>query len=158
MKKENERTLGLDALFKNQHGHWPKFRSCTCTLSISQGVEIGFIFALWAAVPEIRVYFQNFHIWPLAKVPEVAHIPSVYLRGSKLSLFPHYEQLFPRYEPTFKIAIFGHETWPFAKMPHVAHIPSFYPRGSNLILFSLYGQRCSKYGLIFKIATFGHET
>ena len=77
--------------------------------------------------------------WPLAKVPEVAHILPFYPRGSKLSLFSLYRQQFPRYRPIFKIAIFGHETWPLAKVPEVAHMLSFYPRGSKLSLFFLYG-------------------
>ncbi len=33
--------------------------------------------------------------WPLAKVPEVAHIPSYYAMGSKFSLFSLYGQRFP---------------------------------------------------------------
>ncbi len=58
--------------------------------------------------------------WPLAKVPEVAHVLSFHRRGSKLSLFLLYGQWFPRYGPIFKIAIFGHETWPLGKVPEVA--------------------------------------
>ena len=38
--------MGLDALLENQHGHWPKFRSCTYTLFLSQGFEIELIFAM----------------------------------------------------------------------------------------------------------------
>ncbi len=35
----------------------------------------------------------------IVKVPEVAHIPSLYPRGVKLSLFLLYGQHFPRYGP-----------------------------------------------------------
>ncbi len=77
--------------------------------------------------------------------------------------YPAKQDIFPRYGPIFKIAIFGHETWPLAKVPEVAqtHVPpvlSFYPRGAKLSLFSLYGQRFPRYGPIFKFAIFGHET
>ncbi len=89
---------------------------------------------------------------------EVAHIPSFYPKGSKLSLFLLYGQWFPRYGPIFKIAIFGHETWLFAKVPEVAHIILSNPGGQNCALFLLYGQQFPRYGPIFKIAIFGHET
>ena len=46
---------------------------------------------------------------------------------------------FPRYDPIFKIAIYGHETWQVAKVPEVSHTPSCNPIGSKLSLFlSLY--------------------
>ncbi len=38
-------------------------RSCTYTLFLAQGVEIELIFALRAAVSEMRTNFQNCHIW-----------------------------------------------------------------------------------------------
>ncbi len=38
---------------------------------------------------------------PLHKVPELAHIPSFYSKGSKLSLFLLYGQQFPRNRPFF---------------------------------------------------------
>ena len=89
--------MGLDALLENQYGHWSKFRSFTYT-----------------------------------------------------SFYPVPER-FPRYEPIFKVAIFGHETWPMAKVPEVAHIltRSFYHRGSKLSLFSHYGQQFARYKPIF---------
>ncbi len=111
-------------------------RSCTYTLILPQGVEIELIFAVQAAVSEIRANFQNCHIWAcnlaIAKVPEVAHIPTFYLKGAKSSLFSLYRLRFLRYGPIFKIAIFGHETWPLAKVPEVAHLVSFYPRGVDI--------------------------
>ena len=67
-------------------------------------------------------------------------------------------QWFPRYGPTFKIAIFGRDTWPLPKVPEVAHLLSFYPSGSKLSLFYLYWQRFLRDGPIFKLAIFGHET
>ena len=67
--------------------------------------------------------------WPLAKVPEVAHLLSFHPMGSKLSLFLLYGQRFLRYGPIFKLATFELESWPLAKVPEVAHILSVYPRG-----------------------------
>ena len=53
------------------------YGSCTYTLFLRQGVEIELIFALQAAVSEIRTDFQNCHIWagtsPMAKYSEVTH-------------------------------------------------------------------------------------
>ncbi len=141
-------------------GNWPNSRSCTYTLFLPQGVQIELNFALRSEVSEIRIKIAIFghETWQVAKVPEVAHIPSFYPRGSKLSLFFLYGQRFPRYRPIFKIPIFGHETRPLARVPEVAHIASLYPRGSNLSLFLLYGQQFLRYGPIFKIAIFGHKT
>ncbi len=87
------------------------------------GVEIELAFAPRAVVSEIQA---DFYIWAwnleFEKVPEVAYGPSFsfYPKGLKLSLFSLYEQLFPRYEPIFKIATLGHETWNLKKVPEVA--------------------------------------
>ncbi len=43
----------------------------------------------------LKIAIFGHETWPLAKVPEVAHILS-YTRGSKLSLFSLYGQRFPR--------------------------------------------------------------
>ncbi len=40
-------------------------RSCTFTLFLPQGIEIELIFALRAAVSELRANFQNCHIWAI---------------------------------------------------------------------------------------------
>ncbi len=141
------------------HETWPLAtvaHTHQCTLFLPQGVEIELIFALWAAVSELRAVFQN---WPYLgmkfgdwqKLHMHTNVLSSYPKGSKLSLFSLFGQQFPRYGPIFKIAIFGHETWPLAKVPEVAHILSFLPMGSKLNLFSLYGQRFPRYGPIFKI-------
>ncbi len=61
------------------------------TLFLRQGVEIKLIFALRAAVSEIRTIFQNCHIWAwnlaIGQIPEVAHIPSFYPRGRNWAYF-----------------------------------------------------------------------
>ena len=54
--------------FQNFHicmklGMWPSSRNCTYKLFLPQGVEIELIFALRAAISEIRANFQNCHIW-----------------------------------------------------------------------------------------------
>ena len=72
--------------------------------------------------PFFKIAIFGHQTWPLAKVPEVAHIPSFYTKGLKLSLVSLYGQQFPRYRAIFKIAIFGHEAWTLAKVPEVAHI------------------------------------
>ncbi len=77
--------------------------------------------------PIFNISIFGYETWPLAEVPEVAHIPSFYHRGSKLSLVSLYGQRFPQYGQTFKISIFEHENWPLAKVTGVAHtLP--YPR------------------------------
>ena len=91
-------------------------RSCAHTLFLPQGIEIDIIFALRAAVSEVWANFKNCHIghetWPLAKVPEVAHIPSFYPTGSKLTLFFTLRAAVSDiYGSIFKIAIFGHGTF-----------------------------------------------
>ena len=37
-----------------------RYRSCTYTFFLSQGVDIDLIFTLWAAVSETKAYFQNY--------------------------------------------------------------------------------------------------
>ena len=151
-------------------GHWPKknARSCTYTVFLRQGIKIELIFTLQAASSEIRANFQNCYIraWNLAfgQSPEVAHIYALrfYPRGSNLSLFFLCGKWFPRYEPIFKIAIFGHETWSSAKVPEVCTYMCslFLPReggGLKLSLFSPYVHRFPRYWPIFKIAIFGCE-
>ena len=71
-----------------------------------------------------KIAIFGHEIYPLAKVPEFAHILSFYPKGSKLSLFLLYGQWFQRYVSIIKIAIFGHETWPLAKVLEVTHILS----------------------------------
>ncbi len=91
--------MGIDALLENQHGQWPKFRSWTYTIFLSQGVEIELmLYGQWS--PRYRQLFKiaifGHETWPLAKVPEVARILSFYPRGSKWSLFSLYGHLFFR--------------------------------------------------------------
>ncbi len=63
-------------------------RSCTYNFFPPQGFEIERIFALRAAVLRYWLFFKiaifGHETWPLAKVPEVAHILSFYPRGSKI--------------------------------------------------------------------------
>ena len=54
----NKRPMGLSALLNNQVGHGPKFQKLhDYTLFLSQDVEIDHIFAPWASVSKIMVYF-----------------------------------------------------------------------------------------------------
>ncbi len=143
-------------------GKWPKFQKLHIYL---QSILRGWNWAYFRSMgigSEIQADFQNCHIWAwnlaIGQSSKVAHRPSFYPKGSKLSLFLLYGQPFLKYRPIFKIAIFGHETWQVAKVPEVAHIHSFYPRGAKITLFMLYGTRFPRYGPIFKIAILGHET
>ncbi len=124
------------------------------------------IFALWAALSEIRVNFQNCHIWvwdlAFSQSSRSRSCTSMYTfflpQGSKLTLFLLYRKSLLRYWTYFKIAILGHETWPLAKF-HKLHIYSLStPKGLKLSLLSLCGQRFPRYRRIIKIAIFGHET
>ncbi len=52
-------------------------RSCTYSLFLTQGVKIELIFALWAVRDTGRfskLQYLGIKTWPLAKVPEVAHM------------------------------------------------------------------------------------
>ena len=133
--------IGRCFFFSIKLGHWQKFQSCTYTLFVPKGFKIELIFALWATVSEILAVFQNFHIWALARVPEVVHIHvlSFYPTGSKLSLFFLYLQPFLRYGTIIKISIFGHEIFSLKTVSKVAYVLSFYPQGPKLSLFLLYG-------------------
>ena len=76
--------------------------------------------------PIFKIAIFGHETWPLAKVPEVAHISSsFYPKGVKLSLFSLYGQRFVRYGEIFKTVTFGHEIWSSAKVPEVAHILPF---------------------------------
>ncbi len=62
--------------------------------------------------PIFKLVIFEHETWPLAKVPEVAHILSSYPRGSKMSLLLLYRERFLRYRPFFKITILW--AWNFA--------------------------------------------
>ncbi len=180
-------------------------RSCTYTL-LPQGDEIDLIFAIWAAVSEIRGRFsklpylgmklchwpkyQKLHIYSFSTPGGLAYFRSMgsgfrdtgrfsnlpYL-GMKLGHWPKCQMLhiYPLFTlggwnwayfhstgsgfrdmgSLFKIAIFGHETWPVAKVPDVAYIPSLFPKGSKLSLFSLYWQRFLRYRPFSKLPYLG---
>ncbi len=103
----------------------------------------------WAYFCSTHSAFQD--MGPLSKLPYLGmklghwpkfqrlHIYSLYLRGSKLSLFLLYGQWFPRYGHTFKICIFGHETWQVARVTEVAQYPLSTPWGQNWAYFRSMG-------------------
>ncbi len=112
-------------------GHWPKCQKFHIyPLSTPKGSKLSLFLLYGQRFPRYRPIFKiaifGLETWQVAKVPEVAHIPSFYPRGSKFSLFLLYGQRFLKYGPIFKIAIFGHETLQVVKVPEVAHILSFY--------------------------------
>ncbi len=94
------------------------FRSCTYTPFLPQGLKLSLflLYGQWFPRygPIFKIAIFGHETWPLAKVPEVAHIGSFYPRGSKLSLFLLYGQRFLIYRPIFKLPYsgmkFGH--WP----------------------------------------------
>ena len=122
-------------------------QSCICTLFLPQVVEIKLIFALRAAVFEIRTNFQNFHYiwaWNLEFEERSQSCICTLFLPQGVKLFLLYGQPFSRYGLIFKSAIFGHEIWHLKKVLEAAYGPSFYPRVSKLSSFSLYGQPFSR--------------
>ncbi len=106
-------------------------------LFLLQGVEIELIFALPCVYgPQFLRYFHDF----------------------LNLLFSLYWQPFARYEPTFKISMFGHEIFNLKKRPKVAYVLSFYRRGSKLSLFFLYGQPFLRYESISKLPYLGMKS
>ncbi len=83
---------------------------------------------------------------------------TLYPRGSKFSLFMLYRQLFSRYGPFFKIAIFGHETWNW-KQREIAYMPLdlLSTLGDEIELIFALRPAVFEIGPILKIATFGHK-
>ncbi len=117
-----------------------------------KGVEIEFIFALWAAVSKIQSDFfaHSFKsrgsklslFWStcrFSKLPSSCKKPGIwkFSRNYICALFlsqnvetgpiSFYGQRFPRHRPIFQIAIFGHEIWSLAK----AHILPSPPGGGG---------------------------
>ena len=124
------------------------FRSCIYTLFLPQGVEIELIVALWAAVSEVQANFQKLPYlgmklgkWP--KFQKLHIYPLSTPGGRNWGYFLLYGQRFPRYGPSFKIPIFGHETWQVAsgQSSRSCTYTLFLPQGWTLNLFLLYGQR-----------------
>ncbi len=89
--------VGLHMGKQEAHGPWhsawetTSSRSCTYTLFLPQGSNLS-LFSLYEQqflryVPIFKIAIFGHETWPLAKVPEVAQIPSFSPRGSKLTLF-----------------------------------------------------------------------
>ncbi len=116
MKDITKRLVGLDDLLEKQHGHWPKFQKLhiysLCTPGGSKlqrfpRYHCNFDRLRDASNSDIfKSAIFGHETWPLAKVPEVAHMP-FYLRGSKLSLYSLYGQRFMRYSRFSKLKYLG---------------------------------------------------
>ena len=113
-------------------GHWPKSQKLhTYYIFLPGSLNSANIRSMGSTFRDTALFsitIFGHKTWQVAKVPEVAHIPSFYSKGLNFSLFLLYGQWFSTYRPIFKIAIFGHETWQVPKVPVVAHILSFYPQ------------------------------
>ncbi len=108
-------------------GH--KFRQKLHIYSLPRGSKLS-LFSLYGQWfprygPIFKIAIFGHETWPLANVPEVAHIlisiPGGHQIGSKFSWFSLYKQRFLRHRLVFKNAIFEYETWPLAKVSAVAH-------------------------------------
>ncbi len=100
--------MDLDDLLENQLGHLQKFQKLHIKSISTSGVGIELHeqqFTRYVAIFKIAIFGDE--TCPLAKVPEVAHIHSLYPKGSKLSLFSLYGQRFLRYRPIFKMPYLG---------------------------------------------------
>ncbi len=85
----NKRPMGLDALLENQLGQ--NARCCTYTLFLPQGGSKLSLFLLYGEwFPRYELIFKiaifGHETWPLAKVPEVAHLPTVYPQRVEIQL------------------------------------------------------------------------
>ncbi len=138
-------------------------RSCTrYLLSTPRGSKLrlfvlnGQQFPRYEAIFKIAIFGHE--TWQVAKVPEVAHIPSFYPQGVEIEVICAQRAAVSEIRGNLQNCHIW--AWNFAsgQNPELAHIPSFYPRGSKLSLFLLYGQRFPRYGQFFYIAIFGHET
>ncbi len=86
----NKRPMGLDALLKNQLGHGPRFQKLHIhSISIPRGVKFRLSLLYGQRFPRhgpiFKIAIFGHETWQVAKVPELAHMPSFYPRGSKLS-------------------------------------------------------------------------
>ncbi len=82
--------MGLDTLFENQLGHLPKVRSWTYTPFLPQVSKLSLFSLYWQRFPRYGPIFKiaifGHETWPLAKVPEVAHILHKLPPESQISL------------------------------------------------------------------------
>ena len=126
--------------------HWPKFQKLHIySLSTPRGGWGGG--EGWSKLGLFLLYRQRFQrygwifklaifgheTWPLAKVPEIAHILPFYSRGAKLSFI----QSIIRFALHHSTIVLMAQIW--------------------RSLFSLYRQRFLRYGLIFQLAVFGQK-
>ncbi len=88
-------------------------------------------------MPIFKIAIFEHDTWQVAKVPEVAHIPSFNPSGFEIVLIFGLPAAVSEIRADFEIAIFGHETWQLVNVPEAAHILSFSPKWSKLSLFSL---------------------
>ena len=117
-------------------GHWPKFQKLHIYPRgpiLSLFLLYGLRFSRYGPVFKIPIFG---HVtWPLANVPEVAHVPSFYPGagvgggGSEIELIFAVRAAISKIRDDFQNAIFGHENWPLAKVQEVVHMHSFYPKG-----------------------------
>ncbi len=163
MEHSNKRLMGLDTVLENQLSHWPKCQKLhNYTLFYPNGCKLSLFSLYGQRFPRYRPIFKiaifGHETCPFAKVPEVAHMHSFYLRGSKLSLF-----FVQRAAASEKLAHFQNcHIWAWnvaiSQSSRSCTYTFFLPQGSKLSLFLLQRRQFPRYGPIFKIAIFGHET
>ncbi len=98
------------------------------TLFLSQGSKSSLFslyrerFSRYGLIFRIAIFGHE--TWPLAKMPDVAHIPSFHPKGSNLSLFSLYGQRFSRYGP-------------ISKLPYLAMKLGHWPKFQKLYIYFL---------------------
>ena len=132
-------------------------------LYIPQSVEIELIFAIRAAVSEIRADLLNCHIWPLNLAIDKGSRSCTYTlflpQVSKLGLFSLYRQRIPRYEqPDFQ----NYRIWAWnlasTKTSRSCTYTLFFPWGVEIELIFALRAAISEIQAIFQNCHTGHET
>ncbi len=102
-------------------------------------------------VPGASLFTIGNETWPLAKVPEVAHVLSFYIKEVEIELiFALRESVSEVLSDFQNCHVFGHKIWNLRKVPEVAYGLSFYPGGSKLSLFHSTGSSFQDIGRFSK--------
>ena len=101
----------------------------------------------------LKIAIFGHETWPLAKVPEVAHILSP---GVEIELIFDLQATVQRYRPFFNIAIFGYEIWPLGAKFQKLYIYSLStPGGRNRVYFRSTGSGFRDMGRLSKLPYLG---
>ncbi len=108
---------------------------------------------------KLKIAIFGHETWPLAKIPQVAHIHSFYPSGEgDWAYFLATGSGFRDMTRFSKLPYLGMKLGHLSKFQKLQIYSLPPPGGRKLGLFLVYGQRFLRYRQIFKIAIFGHET